>query len=386
MAKTVWWYIGLNRRLAVKILIVSEYPHIKSPVPKLTRHLMSALRLLGCEVVIEPWGRHSDHESFRDKILGRIEDMTRIRCRLSSERFSVVVVNTSHDWNTLIRDVALLLSTRRLRPATILQFHGSQPNLLLHRGHGLFKILSAWLMRLSDAFMVLSSEERDQWSEFFPAGKFFIVSNPFVSLINEATITPQCIRDLPPKVPLLLFVGRLIREKGIFDLLDALSHLKASIAFHLLVAGDGPEAEQIQKYLTSLGLAEHVTLAGHLEATELEVAYHTATIFVLPTWSEGFPTVISEAMNAGLPIVTTPIRGMADHLQEGSNTLFVPPRDRIALADAIKALLSNPSLRAKMSQANQDKVRDFAPDVVGLRYLNILKQVAAWRASYRSCT
>ena len=370
----------------MKILMLSPYPHVKGPLPKHTPHLISALRLLGCEVITEPWGRHSDHESFFDKIIGRIQDIIHIRCRLTSERFNVLVVKTAHDWNTLIRDVALLLATRRLRPATILQFHGSESNVLLYRGHGLFKVLSAWLMRLSDAFMVLSSEERDQWSQFFPAGKFFVVSNPFVPLINEATITPQCIRDLPPKVPLLLFVGRLIREKGIFDLLDALSHLKTFIAFHLLVAGDGPQAEQIQKYLTSLGLAEHVTLAGHLEATELEMAYHTATIFVLPTWNEGFPTVIAEAMNAGLPIVTTPIRGMADHLQEGSNALFVPLRDPIALADAIKHLLSNSSLRAKMSQANQNKVRDFAPDVVGLHYLDILKQVAASRASYRSCT
>ncbi|MGH9908609.1 MAG: glycosyltransferase family 4 protein [Pyrinomonadaceae bacterium] len=367
--------------------MLSPYSNVKGPLPKHTPHLVAALRSLGCEVVTESWGRHSDHESLIDKVVGRVKDVIRIRRILSGERFSVLVVKTAHDWNTLIRDVGLLLSTRGLRPATILQFHGSQPNVLLRRGHGLFKILSGWLMRLSDAFMVLSSEERDQWSQFFPAGKFFVVCNPFVSPINEATITPQCIRNLPPKVPLLLFVGRLIREKGIFDLLDALSHLKASIAFHLLVAGDGPHAEQIKKYLTSLGVAEHVTLAGHLEATELAMAYHTATIFVLPTWwNEGFPTVIAEAMNAGLPIVTTPIRGMADHLQEGSSALFAPPRDPIRLAAIIKRLLSNPSLRAKMSQANQNKVRDFAPDVVGLHYLDILKQVAAWRDSYRSST
>ena len=63
----------------MKILMLSSYPHVKGPVPKLTRHLISALRLLDCEVATEPWGRHSDHESFCDNIIGRIHDMIRIR-------------------------------------------------------------------------------------------------------------------------------------------------------------------------------------------------------------------------------------------------------------------------------------------------------------------
>ena len=86
--------------------------------------------------------------------------------------------------------------------------------------------------------------------------------------------------------------------------------------------------------------------------------------------------MVTEAMAAGLPIVTTYIRGAADHLKEGVHARFVPPKDPAALAKAITMVLADPALRESMSKANRAKVREFAPEIMGPQYLAILKQIA----------
>src|SRR5581483_7773435 len=109
---------------------------------------------------------------------------------------------------------------------------------------------------------------------------------------------------------------------------------------------------------------------------ELAVSYRDADVFVLPTYHpEGFPTAISEAMSAGLPVVTSNVRGNADHLIEGRNALFVPPRDPDALAEALERVLSDPRLRERMARANREKVKEFAPERVARGYVDVLEEL-----------
>jgi glycosyltransferase involved in cell wall biosynthesis len=135
-------------------------------------------------------------------------------------------------------------------------------------------------------------------------------------------------------------------------------------------------AGEVAALVHSLDLQDRVVMPGYLEGGELEAAYAAAAAFVLPTWwIEGFPTVIAEAMHAGLPIVTTPIRGMADHLEEGTNALFVPPRDRAALAGAVLRLATDRALRTRMGTANREAVKKFSPATVAREYLAVLQSV-----------
>ena len=80
-------------------------------------------------------------------------------------------------------------------------------------------------------------------------------------------------------------------------------------------------------------------------------------------------------MDARLPIVTTPTRGIVDHLIDKENALFVPPREPQKLADAIVQLLTNTTLREEMAEANFKKVKEFAPESVAKRYLDTIINV-----------
>ena len=361
-------------------------PHLKGPLPKHTPRLVGSLRDLGCEVVVEHWGRHHDVETIQEKLWGRIGDIRRTRHALAQLRPDMLVIKTSHDWNTVVRDVLLLIATRGRRPSTVVQLHGSRPEKLLSPGSLMFKHMSRWLIQLSNAVLVLSTDEQVKWQRFYPAGKFYRVDNPFVHQRQRLDVSrgtlPSVLEQLDRDVPVILFVGRLIPEKGILDLIYAFATIRDSTSACLIAAGDGPQAFEVATLVRSLGLEKRVFLPGYLHGEELEAVYAGATAFALPTWwIEGFPTVIAEAMNAGLPIITTAIRGMADHLQEGTNALFVPPSDPEALGAAILRLLNDRSLCAHMSIANCAAVKKFSPDLVAQEYLHVLQSVIEERVA-----
>ena len=204
---------------------------------------------------------------------------------------------------------------------------------------------------------------------------FNVVVNPFVApqIDHQPPMDPAGSRS-----PTLLTIARLIAEKGVFDLLDALAIVRRRIPCRLIMAGTGPAREDLALRVAALDLGDAVELCGYVSGRRLEEVYRRADLFVLPTYfAEGFPLSIMEAMGHGLPVVTTRIRGSVDQLTPGEHALFVPARDPQALARAIETLLADDALRVRMSEANVARVAEFAPEQVIPRYAEILRGVVA---------
>jgi len=233
-------------------------------------------------------------------------------------------------------------------------------------------LASRVLVGACDAALVLSQEEKREWSAFYPAGRFEVVANPFVAEPVQAASAPA---RAGSGVRTLLFVGRRMPEKGVLDLVQAVALASATVPCKLLVAGDGPSASAMMEMAEQLGIADNVEMLGHVSGPNLARCYEEADALVLPSYREGFPTVLLEAMSAGLPIVTTALRGAVDRLEEGVNALFVPPRRPDLLAQALARILSDSHLRALMAANNLAKIKEFAPDVVAPQYLAILESV-----------
>ena len=357
----------------MRVAMLTPPPEIRGPLPKLVPVLAASLRAQGCAVSLQPWGRHREVEPLWRKLAQRPIDVWRARRRLRADPADVVVVHTAHFWSTLLRDLPLLLALRAPRRALVLHLHGSLADSLVGPGQGAFKLGSALLVGLSDAVLVLSSEEQRQWQAFLPAGRIRLVRNP---LPPPTSPNPGAFHDrfgIAAGDPIVLFVGRLIAAKGILDLLAVLA--AGAPRFHLLVVGEGPLEAEIRRRAAAAGVGARLTLTGYLDGAELQAAYAIADLFVLPTaHSEGLPLVILEAMAAGLPIVTTPMRGMADHLRDERNALMVPPGDRAGLATATRRLLGDGDLRRRLGATNRDTVREFSPERVGVDYLAALRE------------
>jgi glycosyltransferase involved in cell wall biosynthesis len=167
---------------------------------------------------------------------------------------------------------------------------------------------------------------------------------------------------LAPDRPVVGFVGRLVREKGILDLFQAMSLVRARVpGAQLLVVGpadsDKPDAvapEQARHY----GLDHGCVFTGL--RTDMPLLYGLMDAFVLPSFREGLPRSPMEASAMGVPCVVTDIPGCREVVEHGRNGLLVPVRSPSALADTISTLLTHTDLAERMGRAGREKaVEDF---------------------------
>lgn len=156
--------------------------------------------------------------------------------------------------------------------------------------------------------------------------------------------------------PRVLFMGRVGDRKGIFDLLQAWPRvLAAAPSARLVVAGDG-ELDRLKTNIDRLGIRASVEVLGWIGGNDRMRAYRDAHVFCLPSYAEGLPMGVLEAMGAGLPVVSTAINGTPDAVVDGLTGILHTPGDIDALAEALVTLLTDPDLRNKMGAAGHHRV------------------------------
>lgn len=159
----------------------------------------------------------------------------------------------------------------------------------------------------------------------------------------------------------ILTVGRLSPEKGHGILLEAIGELhNRGVHVHSTLVGDGPERSHLEALTARLGIGAHTTFTGSIGQNRIAEVYSAADVFVLPSFSEGLPVVLMEAMASGLPAVASRITGIPELIEDGVDGLLVTPGRPDLLADAIAALADNPSRRRNMAKSALAKIaREF---------------------------
>jgi len=156
----------------------------------------------------------------------------------------------------------------------------------------------------------------------------------------------------------LLFVGRLAAVKGLPILLESLRSLKQSMPdIALTVVGDGEDRAMLEAQSAQMGLAEQVQFVGYKSQAEVRQYLQATDVFVLPSFAEGVPVVLMEALMSGVPVVATQIAGISELVEDGVNGFLVPPSNREALGDRIQTLLLDGSLRQQFGEQGAAKVR-----------------------------
>ncbi len=173
-------------------------------------------------------------------------------------------------------------------------------------------------------------------------------------LFLAATPTP-----LPP-TPRLLSIGRLEEQKGQPIVIEALGILHArGIDFHLDIIGEGPLRPALEADITRLGLGDKVKLLGWASGQTVRDCLSASSVLVMPSFAEGLPVVIMEALALGRPVISTYVAGIPELVVPGECGWLVPPGSVDALADAITAALATPTEQlTAMGLRGRERVRD----------------------------
>jgi glycosyltransferase involved in cell wall biosynthesis len=190
---------------------------------------------------------------------------------------------------------------------------------------------------------------------------------------------------IPAGAPVLGFVGRLTRDKGVPDLLEAFNRLLERVPdARLLLVGWFDESEDALTIYQRARIEAHPRIVRTGFVPDTAPYYRAMDVLVLPTWREGFPNAVLEAAASGVPVVTTQATGARDAVVHGITGLLVPPGDPRALAKTLLVLLEHPHRRSSMGKAARRWVVERFVDhrVLGLTvtlYKQLLRRAEANR-------
>jgi glycosyltransferase involved in cell wall biosynthesis len=152
--------------------------------------------------------------------------------------------------------------------------------------------------------------------------------------------------------PQILFLGWLEEFKGVFELLEAARLLcAAKVEFHLVFGGDGAALPKALNFVEQHAMKELVSFSGWVDEEAKDSLLKSSQIFVLPSWSEGLPNAMIEAMSAGLACVVTKVGMIPDYVVQGQDALVVEPKDVAGIADALKTLVCDRELRENIARS-----------------------------------
>jgi glycosyltransferase involved in cell wall biosynthesis len=246
--------------------------------------------------------------------------------------------------------------------------------------NSLYNQLDRWSLRKADAVVTVCAPFARELEKFGVRPDRLVIQHnsirPFVPEPQEQVVQIKSDLGIPDNAITLISVGRLSREKGHVDLIDALARVHADMSekpFRLVIVGDGPERPALEKKVKELHLDEMVVFVGF--QSNVAPYYQIADMAVLPSHSEGSPYALLEAMAAGVPIIATSVGGVPEIATDGENALLVNRQNPAQLAARILDLLNDSQLRERLSVAGKERVRHYDPETYRRSLVELYRRV-----------
>lgn len=278
-------------------------------------------------------------------------DAMRLVRRVRLGRPDVVQFNPSMNLSCLVRDGALLFALRLLRYQHVVVFwHGWDDRRACSVARGRFtRRVFRWLFGAAKCSFVLAPAFADRLAELgVPKDAVHVTTTMFAGdVLRDAEATTA---DSSQRI---LFMSRVVRTKGVFDLLAAFESIQSDFTdAALVIAGDGPDLPALRDSVQRRNI-RNVEFLGYVRDAEKARALRSTNVFVLPSYTEGCPVVLLEAMAVGLPCIATSVGGIPEVLHDGVNGILLEGANSTFIAAALRVLLSNPQRALEIGRRNR---------------------------------
>lgn len=256
----------------------------------------------------------------------------------------VVHLNSSFDNKALARDFFLLLWCFSFGKAVVVQYHGGNPQELKLVRHKLIRNVYRCFWRRWQV-LVLTDAQKD-W---------------FVDLCQVSSLKmknyvefPECVDDKQTKTFRFVYMGRVIKEKGIPEIIEAAKIMNVSQSFVIDIYGAGEDAKELETMVREADLESVVTFKGSVSGDAKLAMFKNTDVFLYPSYySEGLPYSILEALSYKLTVICTDAGALKDLLEDGENCLKVEMRSPRSLADAMQRVITDEPLRVRLSSSGR---------------------------------
>jgi len=336
---------GHKKKPRPRLLIVGPRPEARGGIAHLIAIEMRAIPPERFDVAT--LGTH-DTVSKLGKLLIAARAYGRLWLLLLGKRTDIAHVHFA-DGPSLARKIPFLLTLRLFGVPYVLSDHQDWAGREYPRRGRLMRRLARAIFERASAILVLGP----RWKESYEA----LLRRPVpVILVKNCIDTGEyAYVERPAKRDRVRFVsiGILGKRKGTFDLIEASARLRERFdGFSVVIAGNG-EVERARARARERGLEKHVACPGWLSGDAVKKALADADVFVLPSYREGMPLSIVQAMSVGLPIVSTNVDGIPAIVRDGENGFLLEPGDVGALAERMEILALDGELRLKMGRRSR---------------------------------
>jgi glycosyltransferase involved in cell wall biosynthesis len=348
-------------------------------IPDLTHRELANLEIAGIKELIPECSTihygpvHSKRGSL-NKIIFTFKNAFSIKNALKNNKYDLLFLNTTFDFNALLRDSITSLILKSGSTKIFLKFHGLDPA-LLYTNRVYKTMLSNWLFNRVHGLGVFSKDEKNAFiGKGISRDKIFVVKNPVNPALYLKDPGFKGKMNLKAQTFIFIFCARFLQFKGLMDVLEAIRIVTSNYQdIHLFCIGDGPEMNKAQLYVNINDLNSFVTFTGFIAESETRYYYSNADTLVFPSSHEGFPMVVFQSLAAGVPIITTRISASADYLTEPDNVLWVEYNNPAQIADSMITLLNDKDMVDRMKRNNISKAYQFTTDKNAREYLNIFE-------------
>jgi glycosyltransferase involved in cell wall biosynthesis len=252
-----------------------------------------------------------------------------------------------------LKDTFFVLTGKAFHARVILHMHGGNFDTIYRENPRILQSYTRMILGLADAVISVSTEWKLRLAKLIPVDRVLTFKNCLdiqTFPTNGACKAGQAVN--------VLFLGRIGPQKGAFDLIEAIHCLQPG-RFDLHVWMVGPEErdgdfQYAQHLLEGYQLADTCEVLGPLHREKVLQLFHEASVFVLPSYYEGLPMALLEALAAGLPVIATSVGGIPEVVQDTYNGFLISPGNILALAGALAKLGSDTDVRKIMGQRSRE--------------------------------